>query len=251
MPTKRVEFNGSNGQRLSGRLDLPEGPPRCVGLFAHCFTCSKESAAAATISRELSRQGIGVLRFDFTGLGESTGEFANTDFTSNIADLHDAARWLADELEPPQLLVGHSLGGAAALRAAADLPNVRAVSTIGAPATPSHVERLLRGSVAEIRDKGSAEVGIGGRSFRISRAFLDDLADYDRRDGLARLGAAKLLFHAVDDEVVALESASRLFAKLTHPKSFVALESADHLLTTRRDGEDVARILAAWVTRYV
>ena len=252
MSTKTVEFAGSAGNRLSARLELPPGgAPEGVALFAHCFTCSKQLRAVVTISRALARSGLAVLRFDFTGLGESEGDFGETGFSSNVEDLVAACRFLTETLAPPSVLVGHSLGGAAVLHAAARLPEVQAVATIGAPADPSHVLHLIEGDRDQIRQEGSAEVTIAGRSFRIGRQFLDDLEEASMRSVVSGLDKALLFFHSPVDQVVGVENAAKLYGTARHPKSFISLDTADHLLTDDRDATYVAQVLGAWVGRYL
>jgi len=244
-------FDGSAGARLAGRLELPLGRPRAVALFAHCFTCSKQSAAAVAIARALAQRGIATLRFDFTGLGESEGDFAATSFASNVEDLVAAAAALGERGLAPTLLVGHSLGGAAVLAAAARLPSVTAVATLAAPADPAHVLQQLGAAPAAIERDGEAEVALGGRRIRIGRAFLDDLAGQTLTEIVPRLRKALLFLHAPRDEVVGIEHASRLFAVARHPKSFVSLDEADHLLTDRRLADYAADVIAAWAGRYL
>lgn len=246
-----VHFPGAFGTPLAARLDLPAGPPLAYALFAHCFTCSKDSLAAARISAALVSHGFGVLRFDFTGLGGSAGDFANTDFSSNVADLIAAANWLRSAHTAPQILVGHSLGGAAVLAAAGEIPEAAAVATIGAPFEPAHVERLLAAAVPEIEARGEAEVQLAGRSFRIRRQFLEDLARHNSVERIGRLRKALLVFHSPRDTTVDIDNAARIFAAAKHPKSFVSLDTADHLLTARSDAAYVAAVLAAWAGRYV
>lgn len=247
----RIEFDNGRGQTLAGRLDLPPATPRAFALFAHCFTCGKDVAAATRISRELAAKGFGVLRFDFTGLGNSAGDFANENFSSNVDDLIAAARWLANEHAAPRLLVGHSLGGAAVLVGAARLPDVEAVVTIGAPSHPEHVTHLLADDLATIRDRGEAEVSLAGRSFRIQSQFLEDLEQQDVRGELKRLDKATLILHSPSDEIVSIEQARRIYAQLEHPKSFVSLDDADHLLSRPRDSRYVADVISAWAQRYL
>ncbi|MEO3874761.1 bifunctional alpha/beta hydrolase/OsmC family protein [Nonomuraea sp. B12E4] len=251
MNSKKFEFTGSHGVPLAARLDLPESHPRAYALFAHCFTCGKEVIAAARISRALTRFGIAVLRFDFTGLGGSGGDFGNTDFSSNVADVVAAADHLRERFAAPVLLIGHSLGGAAVLAAAHRVPEVRAIATIGAPADPAHVLHLLADSRAEIERRGEAQVVLAGRSFRVRKQFLDDIAAQPQADRIAKLGAALLVMHAPGDEIVGVDNARRIFDVARHPKSFVALDGADHLLTNRADAEFAATMLAAWATRYL
>ncbi|WP_199432865.1 bifunctional alpha/beta hydrolase/OsmC family protein [Qaidamihabitans albus] len=249
--SEKIEFTGAHGMPLAARLDLPETAPRAYALFAHCFTCGKDSVAASRVSRALTESGIAVLRFDFTGLGESGGDFGNTDFSSNITDLVRAADHLRSRFAAPALLIGHSLGGAAVLAAAEQVPEVRAVATIGAPADPAHVERLLGESAEEIERSGAAEVCLAGRTFRIRRDFLDDAAAQPQAERIGRLGAALLVLHSPVDELVGVDNARQVFDAARHPKSFVAIDGADHLLTRSADAAYVATVLAAWAGRYV
>lgn len=251
MPSEKVGFMNGEGQELAGRLELPEGEPRAFALFAHCFTCSKDVAAASRIARELAKHGVGVLRFDFTGLGNSEGDFANTDFSSNVADLLAAAEHLRATHRAPSLLVGHSLGGAAVLMAAPQLPEVRAVVTIGAPSEPQHLKNLLRDDEAVIRREGRGQVSLGGREFTIRREFLEDLERQDLGARLGELGRALLVMHSPLDETVGVDHARRLYEAAMHPKSFVSLDQADHLLSNRADSRFAARVIAAWSSRYV
>jgi alpha/beta superfamily hydrolase len=251
MDSHRIEFAGSQGDMLAARLDMPTDHPRAYALFAHCFTCSKDIAAAARISRELAGRGIAVLRFDFTGLGHSAGEFANTNFSSNVQDVVGAANWLRAEHEAPALLVGHSLGGAAVLAAAAGIPESRAVATIGSPADPAHVAHLLVDVRATIEQHGQAEVAIAGRRFMIRKQFIDDLARHDLDERLAELRKSLLVMHAPGDTIVGIDNATRIFSAAKHPKSFVSLDDADHLLTRSADATYVADLLAAWSSRYL
>jgi uncharacterized OsmC-like protein/alpha/beta superfamily hydrolase len=246
-----IYFPGALGAPLAAHLDLPAGEVIAYALFAHCFTCSKDSLAAARVSAELKAQGIAVLRFDFTGLGGSQGDFANTGFSSNVADVVAAAAYLRREHQAPRLLIGHSLGGAAVLAAAREVPEAVAVVTIGSPAEPAHAARLLAPSHAEIEARGEAEVQIAGRRFRIQQQFLDELARANILDGLGQLRKALLILHSPRDTVVDIENAARLFLAAKHPKSFVSLDDADHLLTRREDAAYVARVLAAWASRYL
>lgn len=250
--SERITFDGADGQRLSGRMELPvDGRIRGCALFAHCFTCGKNVRAAVDLARALTRRGIAVLRFDFTGLGESEGDFAQSGFTSNVADLIAAARFMAAAFEAPALVVGHSLGGAAVIRAAAELDSVRAVVTIGAPADPSHVEGLFAASLAEIEAKGSAEVRLGQRTVRIGRAFLDDVRGSSIREALQRLRRPLLIMHAPADTIVGIDNARELYDGARHPKSFVSLDGADHMLTDPRDSDYAAGVIAAWAERYL
>ncbi|SMF04847.1 putative redox protein [Tistlia consotensis] len=249
--SEKFTFPGEGGLELAARLDLPEGAPRATALFAHCFTCTKDIFAAARIAERLAERGIAVLRFDFTGLGHSQGEFANSSFSSNVADLLHAADHLKRRGLAPDLLVGHSLGGAAVLAAAGDIPEVKAVATIAAPAEPSHVEHHFTGSRAAIERDGEAEVLLAGRPFRIKKQFLDDIAEHRLAERIAGLKRPLLIFHAPRDETVGIDNATRIFLAAKHPKSFVSLDDADHLLTRRRDAEFVAEVLAAWAGRYL
>ena len=251
MPTERITFAGHDGGQLAARLDLPDGPVLATALFAHCFTCSKDIPAARRISARLEAMGIAVLRFDFTGLGHSEGEFANTTFTSNVEDLTAAATYLVGRNMAPALLIGHSLGGAAVLRARAGIPSVKAVVTLGAPADPSHVSHHFEQALTEIQKEGSAEVSLGGRPFRIGKAFVDDIAETALTPSVAELKAALLILHAPLDETVGIDNASTIFLAAKHPKSFVTLDDADHLITRAADAEYAADVIAAWVSRYV
>ncbi|HEY0970358.1 MAG TPA: alpha/beta fold hydrolase [Gemmatimonadales bacterium] len=253
MTTRRITFAGSQGQMLSGRLELPpDGDPRACALFAHCFTCSKDGRGAVYTSRALAERGIAVLRFDFTGLGESEGEFEDTTFGSNVDDLVAAADFLTSEFGAgPALLVGHSLGGAAVVRAVSRIPSARAVATVAAPAEPTHVRRLLRRGLEEIERTGVAEVELGGRVFRVSRDFVEGLDEVRMRDQIARLEAALLVLHSPADRVVGIENARMIYDAARHPKSFVSLDDADHLLSEPRDAAYAAGVIAAWAERYL
>jgi len=251
MPSERVEFIGSQGDVLAARLDRPLAAPRAYALFAHCFTCSKDIFAASRIARALAAYGVAVLRFDFTGLGSSQGEFANTNFSSNVEDLVRAADYLRQHERAPAILIGHSLGGAAVLAAASRVPEAVAVATIGAPADPAHVSRLLAAQKAEIESEGEAEVVLGGRTFRIRKQFLDDLAGHKLDVAIGAMNKALLVLHSPIDETVAIADAARIFTAAKHPKSFVSLDTADHLLTRHADAEYVAEVLAGWVGRYL
>ncbi len=247
----KVQFPGSLGAQLAARLDAPPGKPIAYALFAHCFTCSKDTLAASRIGTALTARGIAVLRFDFTGLGSSDGDFANTNFSSNIADLVAAATWLRKYHEAPKLLIGHSLGGAAVLAAAADIPEAVAVATIGAPFEPAHVKGLLAPAMPAIEAAGEAEVELAGRKFRIRKQFLEDIAVRNNRDSIANLRKALLIFHSPRDTTVSIDNAAQIFLAAKHPKSFVSLDDADHLLTRREDAAYVAAVLSAWASRYL
>lgn len=247
----KITFTGAQGDQLAARLDLPKEPAKAYALFAHCFTCSKDIFAASRIAMGLVEKGYGVLRFDFTGLGASEGEFANTNFSSNIADLHAAADWLRETYRAPTMLIGHSLGGAAVLAAANDIPEVKAVATIGAPADPEHVTHSFGDSLSRIAETGEGEVSLAGRSFRIKKQFIDDLQMHSQNHTLGKLKAALMVMHAPRDATVGIENARLIFDAARHPKSFISLDSADHLLSDRADASYVASVLAAWAERYV
>lgn len=250
--SEKVTFTGADGEsRLAARLDLPEDEARAYALFAHCFTCGKDVFAASRVSDGLTRRGIGVLRFDFTGLGASEGEFANTSFSSNVGDVVAAARWMSEQGRPPLLLIGHSLGGAAVLAAAGDVPEAVGVATIAAPADPAHVRHLLKGAEDEIDREGVAEVELAGRAFKVRKQFLDDIATQRLEQRIAHLGKALLIFHGPLDQVVGIDNATRIFVAAKHPKSFVSLDDADHLLGRRQDAIYVADVIAAWAGRYI
>ena len=251
MATERLTFTGHDGSELSARLDMPDGAHMATALFAHCFTCSKDIPAARRISARLAGAGIAVLRFDFTGLGHSGGEFANTTFTSNVEDIKLAAAALTARGMAPALLIGHSLGGAAVLRAARLIDSVQAVATIGAPFDPGHVTHNFGGALDEIAAHGSAEVQLGGRPIRIGQSFVEDVSSTALADDIAHLGHALLVLHAPRDETVGIENASRIFGAAKHPKSFVTLDEADHLITAPKDAEYAAEVIAAWAARYL
>lgn len=249
--SEKAEFPGASGALLAARLERPSGKPRAYALFAHCFTCSKDVFAAKRISQGLAEKGIAVLRFDFTGLGNSEGDFANTNFSSNVGDLVAAAEWLSGNHGGPDFLIGHSLGGAAVLAAAAHLPDVKAVATIGAPSDPGHVEHLVSSASEAIERDGEAEVTLAGRSFRITRQFLEDIRGQSLKEELGRMRKAILVCHAPFDDTVSIDNASEIFVAAKHPKSFLSLDDADHLLSRRSDAAYVAEVLSAWATRYI
>jgi putative redox protein len=251
MGMERATFENSAGNALAARLDMPDGPHLATAIFAHCFTCSKDIHAARRIAGRLAAMGIAVLRFDFTGLGHSDGEFANTTFTSNVGDLVAAAEYLASRDMAPEILIGHSLGGAAVLRAAGRIASVKAVATIGAPFDPEHVTHNFGDALDRIRSDGSAEVDLGGRTFRIGKAFVEDVEGASLAPAIAGLKRALLVLHAPRDSVVGIDNATRIFMAARHPKSFVTLDTADHLITDPRDADYAAEVIAAWVGRYV
>ncbi|WP_224824513.1 alpha/beta fold hydrolase [Cognatishimia sp. MH4019] len=251
MPTDRVTFPSHTGDTLAARLDLPDGPHLATALFAHCFSCSKDIPAARRIASRLAAMGIAVLRFDFTGLGHSQGEFQNTTFTSNVDDLHAASAYLADRGMAPSLLIGHSLGGAAVLKAAAEMAHIKAVVTLGAPFDPGHVTHNFADALEEIREKGVAPVNLGGRPFHIGKEFVEDVEAAQLAPAIANLKAALLVMHAPRDAVVGVENATQIFIAAKHPKSFVTLDNADHLITAAEDAEYAAEVIAAWSGRYL
>jgi putative redox protein len=251
MPLERFRFLGSDGVELSAALDLPDTPPKAFALLAHCFTCSKDNLAARRIARALTEHGIAVLRFDFTGLGMSDGEFANSTFSSNVADLVLAADHLRRTRRAPSLLIGHSLGGAAVLAAAAQISETKAVATIAAPSDPAHVTKMFAAHLDDIRAQGSVEVALAGRPFTIKREFLDDVAEHNLLRAVATLHKALLILHSPADDTVGIDNATQIFVAAKHPKSFVSLAGADHLLTDRRDAAYVAGLIASWAERYL
>lgn len=250
MRSDKVTFEGSQGQ-LAARLDQPIGKPAAFALFAHCFTCSKDIFAASRIAASLASLGIAVLRFDFTGLGASEGEFANTNFSSNVEDLLKAVAFLRHSHEAPKILIGHSLGGAAVLAAAGQVPEAAAVATIGAPFDPAHVSHNFADAIDQIEAAGEAQVTLAGRSFRVRKQFLEDIASQDQATRIAELKKALMVFHAPLDGTVGIDNATNIFVTAKHPKSFVSLDDADHLLTGRAHAVHVARVLAAWAARYI
>jgi uncharacterized OsmC-like protein/pimeloyl-ACP methyl ester carboxylesterase len=251
MPIERFQFTGSEGHQLAAALDLPEREPIAYALFAHCFTCGKDVLAARRIAIELANKGIAVLRFDFTGLGSSEGEFANSTFSSNVADLVLAADHLRQTHKAPAILIGHSLGGAAILAAAERIPDAKAVVTIAAPSDPAHVTHFFKDKVEDIRTQGKVEVSLAGRPFNIKREFLDDIAEHNLMAQVAKLHKALLVMHSPTDDTVGIDNATRIFLAARHPKSFVTLPDTDHLLTKKTDAVYVADLIAAWVMRYL
>lgn len=248
---QKLEFSGHSGANLAARLDLPNGHVRAYALFAHCFTCTKDILAARRIAAELARTGIAVLRFDFTGLGSSAGEFASTNFTSNIADLVSAADHLRDNYSAPSILIGHSLGGAAVLAVASKIPEVQAVVTIGAPADTGHVIHNFGSDIERIETEGEAEVSLAGRPFRIRKQFLEDVRKTRLVEAVSAMKKPLLVLHSPVDQTVGVENAAEIFQAARHPKSFVSLDRADHLLTRAEDAEFAASVIAGWVARYI
>lgn len=251
MPTARFQFTGEGGHQLAAALELPDGEPAAYALFAHCFTCGKDTLAAKRISVALAARGIAVLRFDFTGLGSSEGDFANSTFSSNVADLVRAADHLRETRKAPSILIGHSLGGAAILAAAGKIPEAKAVVTIAAPSDPAHVTGLFREHVDAIRAQGEVEVSLAGRPFRIKREFLDDIVEHELMKDVTGLHKALLVMHSPVDDTVGVDNATRIFVAAKHPKSFVSLDHADHLLTKPADALYAAEMIAAWASRYI
>ena len=248
--SQKIEFPGATGAMLAARLDLPANP-RAFALFAHCFTCGKDIFAAQRVAQRLTAQDIAVLRFDFTGIGSSEGEFANTTFSSNVGDLVAAAGYLRQHHAAPALLIGHSLGGAAVLAAAPQIPEATAVATIGAPASAAHVAQSFAADLADIAEKGTATVTLAGRSFTITKQFLDDVEGQSIVAGLVKLKKALLVCHAPSDDYVGIDNASAIFLAARHPKSFLSLDTADHLVRKRSDAIYLADVIAAWASRYL
>ncbi len=252
MKTIKLQFDNKAGDRLSAKLELPlDKQPKAFALFAHCFTCNKNLLAVTNISRALTDNGIAVLRFDFTGLGESEGEFSDTNFSTNVEDLVQGANYLAEHYQPPQIIIGHSLGGAAVLQAAAKLSFVKAVVTVGAPSNPPHVQHLLKNSLEEIRESGEAIVNLAGRSFTIKKQFLDDLDGRNMQNIIKNLNKALLVLHSPQDNTVAINNAAEIYQAARHPKSFISLDGADHLLTNKEDSIYVGQLIASWSSRYI
>ncbi|MYM86105.1 alpha/beta fold hydrolase [Rugamonas sp. FT82W] len=251
MRSHRQEFHGADGQKLAARLDAPDGAIRAYALFAHCFTCGKDAIAASRIAQALTEHGVAVLRFDFTGLGASEGEFANTNFSSNLADLLAAAAYLRASHKAPSLLIGHSLGGSAVLAVAGDVPEAKAVVTLAAPSHPVRVTGLFSQHLDQIAAEGEAQVQLAGRPFRIRQQFVEDAGGHNLKVKIAALKRALLVMHAPGDDTVDISNAMEIFTAAKHPKSFISLDSADHLLTDRDDAVYVANLIAAWSDRYI
>ncbi len=252
MQFKTLRFANENGETLSGRLDLPLGPgPNAYAIFAHCFTCSKQTKAVAAVSRALTGKGIAVLRFDFTGLGDSQGDFSDTTFSSNVADLITAADYLQTHFAAPKILVGHSFGGTACLKAAGRLPSVKAVATIGSPFDPAHVQHLLGDARSAIEKNGEALVTLAGRPFRIKRQFLEDLDNANMNKVLPKLNCALLVLHSPVDAVVGIDNAAQIYKAAKHPKSFISLDTADHMLNRSTDAAYAGSVIAEWAARYI
>lgn len=251
MNAEEITFQGTGGETLTGTLDLPLKQPESYALMAHCFTGGRNHPATRRVSRALTARGLAVLRFDFTGLGDSGGRFAESTFSSNVADIVRAADWLRTVHRAPTLIVGHSLGGAAVIPAAVEIPEIAAVATIGAPEDPAHVTHLFAGILDEVEREGRAEVVLGGQRLRVSDTFVEDLEAFDPRSAMAGLNRPLLILHAPEDEFVELSNANGIYRRARHPKSFVALDGADHLLTRARDAERAAQLIAAWADPYL
>jgi putative redox protein len=252
MKIEKIRFQGSQDYQLDAQLDLPEeGEPVAYALFAHCFACTKNIKAVSNINRAMTEAGIGVLRFDFTGLGESEGDFADTNFSSNVGDLLAAARFLESDREPAKILLGHSLGGAAVIQAARHLTSCVAVATIGAPSRLQFRDKLPLEKREDIERKGETEITIARRTFRIKKQFFEDLDQNNMEEHISSLGRPLLIFHSPDDEMVNIQNASQIFRAAKHPKSFVSLDGADHLLANKRDSRYVGAVVATWSSRYI
>ena len=247
----KFDFTNSQGEKLSGRLELPTNEPKAFALFAHCFTCSKDIVAASTIAKTLTSNDIAVLRFDFTGLGNSQGDFSNTNFSSNVSDLVSACKALEKDYQSPQILIGHSLGGAAVLKAAPTMENIKAVVTIGSPSSVDHVSHLFEQDVNTIKEQGEAKVNLAGREFLIKKQFLEDINEVDVLGGVKTMKKALLVMHSPIDNTVSVDHAANIFITAKHPKSFISLDNADHLLMNRKDAKYAAETIGAWVNRYI
>ncbi len=252
MPTRtKLTFTGKQGVDLDGLLEEPDNIPLGYVLMAHCFTCGKNIASSSRIAKTLVTKGYAVLRFDFAGLGDSDGDFSNTNFSSNVGDLVAAANYLREEKQAPQLLIGHSLGGTAVLSAAHHIPEIRGIVTIGAPSDPEHVAKQFLCDISQIENDGEAEVDLAGRKFTIKKQFLDDIRLSVGTSHIADLKRALLIFHSPIDETVSLKEAEKIFKAAKHPKSFVSLDKADHLLTKKEDATYVADVIVGWASRYI
>lgn len=251
MASKKITLKNKEGFALSAKLELPATPPIAYAVFAHCFTCTKNLSAVRNIAKTLNLSGFGVLRFDFTGLGDSEGDFSDTNFSSNVEDLIAVSDYLTENYEAPKLLIGHSLGGAAVLFASLEIPSIEAIATIGAPYGPGHVSHLFDQSIEEIEKEGSADVKIGGRPFKVKKQFLEDINSKSIKSTLESVDKALLIFHSPQDMTVTIDNASKMYKAAKHPKSFVSLDKADHLLSNRKDSIYVAEVIASWATRYI
>jgi esterase/lipase len=251
MKTKKIEFENREGYKLSARFDEPDSGKIVQSvLFAHCFTCGKNLKAAGNISRALTEKNIAVFRFDFTGLGESEGDFADSTFSSDVSDLVSAAEKMNELTYPPGILIGHSLGGTAVLQAAKDIPSSKAVITIGSPCSPEHVTHHFDHKIDEIQSKGEATVQLAGRPFKVKKKFIDDLKEQQMNETIRGLGKALMIFHSPVDRTVDISNAAHIYKLARHPKSFISLDDADHLLTSEKDSNYVGEVTAAWAGRY-
>ncbi len=248
---KKFEFEGSQGHMLAARLDEPEGEIKAYALFAHCFTCTKDIYAAGRIARTLTDNGIAVVRFDFTGLGNSEGDFANTNFSSNVADLITTADYMRTHMQAPQILIGHSLGGAAVLVASRDIKEIKAVATLGAPADSAHVAHNFSVKREEIIEKGEAEICLAGRPFTIKKQFLDDIENQNMQSAINTMNKALMVMHGPLDQTVGIENAEMIFKAAKHPKSFISLDDADHLISRKEDAQYAGNVIAQWASRYI
>lgn len=251
MENKRITFKNNKGQELAARIEFPAEEPKSYAIFAHCFTCNKNLTAVRNIIRILNKSNIAVLSFDFTGLGESEGDFADTNFSSNVDDLISAADFLKENYTAPSILIGHSLGGAAVIFAASHISSIKAVATIGAPSNPKHVSHLLKSGIDEINEKGEALLEIGGREFKIQKQFLNDINEQNMEETLKNLKLPILVFHSPQDTTVGIENAAQIYKAAWHPKSFVSLDGATHMLSDKNDSIYVGRMIANWVDRYI
>lgn len=251
MTAETLKITNRDNLKLSARMEIPEGEIKAYAIFAHCFTCNKNLSAVRNISKALGAHNIAVLRFDFTGLGASEGDFEKSNFSSNVSDLADIAAFLTEQYEAPKLLVGHSLGGAAVIFASDILESIQAVATIGAPASPQHVQHLFSHKIDAIKSKGQAMVNIGGREFPISSQFLNDIESKDLPSTLSKIDKSLLVMHSPQDRIVSVQNAAEIFRHARHPKSFVSLNGADHLLSNREDSTYVGNVIAQWAARYI
>ncbi|PCJ95510.1 MAG: hypothetical protein COA50_09960 [Flavobacteriaceae bacterium] len=251
MKNQKIKFKNAQGQELAARIEFPDGEPKSYALFAHCFTCNKNLTAIRNIGRALNKSGIAVLSFDFTGLGESEGDFEHSNFSSNVDDLVLAAQFLKANYVAPSILIGHSFGGAAVIFAAHHIPSVKAVATIGAPSSPKHITHLLKSGIDEINRKGEAVVDIGGRAFKIRKQFLEDINENNMEESLSTLKLPLLVLHSPQDTTVGIENAAQIYQAAWHPKSFISLDGANHLLTDKEDSIYVGKMIANWAERYI
>ncbi len=251
MKSEKIKFTNTTGDELAAKIEIPEGELKGFALFAHCFTCNKNLTAVRNIGKELNRCGIAVFRFDFTGLGESEGDFEHTNFSSNVSDLVSAAQYLEKNYKAPDILIGHSLGGAAVVFAAQQIKSVKAIATIGAPSNPKHVSRLFKSEIDEINEQGEATMLIGGREFKIKKQFLDDINEKNMESTLRKLKLPLLVMHSPQDTTVGIENAAQIYQAAWHPKSFISLDGADHLLSNKEDSIYAGKMIANWSERYI